>query len=169
MKMVDLLAPRFKVIDKYPGMEVEPFHLGQIITLTMHESDGWIHIPVKHIPGSYMRIGFFTNSPNLFQPLHWADERKIEDMPEYVKVISEDCAKDTGIYCKVYRWSEIDNVLPNLKGQLGAEIEEYQPDYLIRTEFNFPGQVYGRLIATHLLPATKEEYEAYVNQLKDGQ
>lgn len=92
----------------------------------------------------------------------WWEGKAIEDMPEYVKVIREDCAEATGLYCRVYKWSAIDNLLPDLKGQLGAELEGYEPDYLVRTDLNFPGQVYGRLNATHLLPATKEEYEAYI-------
>jgi hypothetical protein len=80
-----LLVPRIKVIDKYPGMEAEPFYVGQIITLTMHESDGYIHIPLKHIPGSYMRKEFFETFPNIFQPLPWYLDRKQEDMPAFIK------------------------------------------------------------------------------------
>jgi hypothetical protein len=92
----------------------------------------------------------------------WWTGKTINDMPEYIKVINEGCANDTGLYCKVHKWSKIDNILPDLKSQIGAELVGYEPDYLIRSELNFPGQIYGRLNAVHLLPATKEEYEAYL-------
>lgn len=125
MTTEQLLAPRFKVKEKYPGMEAEPFRLEQIITLTKHETDGWIHIPIKHIPGSYMRIGFFESFPNIFEPLPWWKERKIEDMPEYVKhtkrgvvlKVNEHCI--TG--CKINGgfWAVYDNLLP-------ATLEEYK-------------------------------------------
>lgn len=160
----ELLKPRYKVIVPWPGMEVEPFALGQIVTLQKHPSDeeeGFIHIPLKHIPGSYMREQFFLNYPHLFRKLEWWEERAPEDMPKYVKVIREDCAKDTGLYCKVYNWHTYDDKFPLVKGQFGAELEGYKPPYILNSRFNFEGQVYGRLNATHLLPATAEEYNNY--------
>jgi hypothetical protein len=98
----------------------------------------------------------------------WWEGKAISEMPEYVKVIREDCVKDTGLYCKVHRWSTIGDLLPALKGQFGAELIGYEPDYLSHTELSFPGQIYGRLNATHLIPATKEEYEAYTNMLEEN-
>lgn len=167
MSTEELLKPRYKVIATWPGMHAEPFHLGQIISLQPYEDEdykGFIHIPIKHIPGSFMREGFFSGYPHLFKKMEWFEERTIEEMPEYVKVIREDCIKDTGLYCKVFRWTVFDDKFPTVAGQYGAELEGYTPLYLVRTELNFAGQVYGRLNAFNLQPATIAEYEQYINQ-----
>lgn len=160
----ELLRPRYKVVATWPCMQLEPFRLGQIVTLQPHkeeDAEGFIYMPYMHKPGKFMWQSFFTLFPHLFKELQWWEERKPEEMPEYVKVIREDCVNDTGLYCKVYRWSVFDEKISLIKGQYGAELEGYSPLYLARTELNFPGQVYGRLNATHLQPATCEEYQAY--------
>jgi hypothetical protein len=91
----------------------------------------------------------------------WWEGMAIHDLPEYVKVIKEECAKDTGLYCKVFKWSIIDTT----KGQyFGAELDGYEPSYLCQRELNFPGQVYGRLNIIHLQPATEADYNSYKNQ-----
>lgn len=87
MSTENLLLPRYKVIATWPGMHAEPFHLGQIISLQPYEDEdykGFIHIPIKHIPGSFMREGFFSGYPHLFKKLEWWEERAIDDMPEYL-------------------------------------------------------------------------------------
>jgi hypothetical protein len=95
----------------------------------------------------------------------WWEGKAMSDMPEYVQVISTEIAKDTGTYCKVFKWSIFsDNTFPS-NGDWGAEIEGYEPIYLCRPELNFPGQVYGRLHVSHLLPATAAEYNAYLQTL----
>jgi hypothetical protein len=81
----ELQMPRFRVKNTYPGMHVDSFSLGQIITLATHETDGWVYMPSLHNPGSYMRIGFFELFPHLFEPLPWWKERRVEDMPRYIK------------------------------------------------------------------------------------
>lgn len=157
-----LLIKRYKVTGPYP---FSPYKVGDIISPTngqinfiAAETSQYVH---------FQPIKMLDEMPNLFEPLPWWKDRAPEDMPEYVKVIREECIKDTGVYCKVNSWTAMDNLLPELIGQLGAELIGYKPDYLIRTELNFPGQVYGRLNAAHLLPATKEEYESYLKE-KEG-
>lgn len=89
-----LLIPRYKVKDKYPGMELEPFYVGQIITLQWHReeddddcAEGYVHVPNKHMPRSFMWQSFFDLFPNIFEPLPWWSDRKVEEMPEYVRCI----------------------------------------------------------------------------------
>lgn len=83
MTLIELLSPRYKVIAPWPGMDAEPFHLGQVVTLQRHViEDGhiWIHMPIKHMPNSYMRQEFFDNFSHLFKKLEWWEDRKPEDM-----------------------------------------------------------------------------------------
>jgi len=150
MTMEQLLAPRFKVKDKYPGMEMEPFRLDQIITLTKHETDGWIHIPIKHIPGSYMRIGFFEAFPNIFEPLPWWKERKVEDMPRYVRSIKQEYQYgiEIGKVIKVKEWVLLSKTMYVIQ----SKTREYHPSCFV--------------------PASKEDYNDYLqttNQLNNGQ
>lgn len=153
MSKEELLKPRYKVIADYPG-NVQP--IGHICSVV----------------GDMASIIYWCNQkdnyPHLFKKLEWWEERKLKEMPEFVKVIREDCAKDTGLYCKVFKWAVFDDKIPIIKGQYCAELEGYKPLYLARTELNAPGQIYGRLNATHLLPATRDEYEQYNNQQKQA-
>lgn len=145
MKSVEeLLLPRYKVIADYPGTQ---YSVGEILPVIGTE---------MYIKG---RTEFLSSYPHLFQPLPWWSDREVEDMPEYVKVIVPDIAKDTGEFCKVHRWSVIE--FPHLTDNPGAEIVGYTPNYLQHERFNFEGQVYGRINAVHLVPATREEYEQY--------
>lgn len=135
-----LLIPRYKVAATWPGMEVEPFRLHEIVTLTWHlEDDGeaWIHRPVKHILGSYMRQGFFEKYPHLFQPLPWWSDRKPEDMPMFIKYGT--------IVLRVSKW---------LKGIA---------DPLLPVDES-GNSITALLRYSHALPATEEEYTAYINQ-----
>lgn len=132
-----LLIPRYKVKDKYPGMEAEPFRIGQIITLQWHKEvdgndykEGFIHIPIKYIPRSFMWQSFFDLFPNIFEPLPWWSDRKPEDMPDF-------------LFCPAKKSYYI--------------VEEWGLDSFV---------IYGRTKRQYCnyLPATKEEYTAYINQ-----
>lgn len=176
MTTEDLMKPRYKVIADY---FYNPYKIGDIITVLY--DDRSVHLTTTHyrdeFGGEVEQANCFNpkrlnDYPHIFQPLEWWQERAIGDLPEYVKVTREDCAKDTGLYCRVHKWSPIDNLLPSSIGEIGAELEGYEPSYLCRPDLNFPGQRYGRLNAVHLLPATEADYNAYLqttNQLKDGQ
>lgn len=160
MSADELLKPRYKVIADYPGNIIP---IGSIFWDDIESINIITPTGSKSIQSSYP-YRHKDKFPHLFKKLEWWEDRKPEEMPEYVKVIREDCVKDTGLYCKVFRWSVYDDKFPIVTGQYGAELEGYTPLYLVRPELNFPGQVYGRLNATHLLPATAAEYEQYINQ-----
>lgn len=148
------LIPRYKVKDKYPGMEAEPFHLGQIITLQWHREEdgefskeGFIHVPIKHMPRSFMWQSFFDLYPNIFKPLPWWSDRSLEDMPEYLRIIERPTlvSVEIGSIVKVFKHFTSSFGEPNKRGC----------------------QVFGRGFMSYSRsePATKEEYTAYINQI----
>lgn len=119
-----LLIPRYRVKDIWPSMELEPFRLGQIVTLQWHKAEGYIHVPIKHIPGSYMRQGFFDKFKNLFEPLPWYAERKEEDMPEYIRF------KQDGAVFKIEHWDmKILFGFVDLKNRRGCGLTTFKPEY----------------------------------------
>lgn len=138
----ELLLPRYKVVSPWPCMELEPFHVGQIVTLQKHptdEGEGFIHIPIKHIPDSYMRQAFFENYPHLFNKLEWWLHRDPKEMPEYIKW------PDTGMVAKVTRYQVDDNASWGV--------------FFLDDDFSYH--------LMHAMPATEEEYNNYKAK-KDG-
>ena len=142
----ELLRPRYKVTNTWPGMHAEPFGLGQIVTLEPHKEEdveGFIHIPIKHIPRSFMWQSFFDLYPHLFEPLPWWKDRRVEEMPEYVKAGIE-------VY-KIVKW-----IASN-----GAA--------LVVDEIN-GGVRNAMFMMNATLPATEADYNAYLqttNQLNN--
>lgn len=151
----ELLKPRIKCVIRYPD---SPFPVGAILEQDFEESNIYNYLDSLN---RYWMLEDPQLYPEVFKKLEWWEGRTLKEMPAYVKVIREDCAKDTGLYCKVYKWHTYDDKFPLVEGQLGAELEGYKPPYILNSRFNFEGQIYGRLNATHLLPATAEEYEAF--------
>jgi hypothetical protein len=109
----ELLMPRRKVIADYPGCE---FEIGQIITFT-HKSDfftgsmDWVSEFTKTKDGKVQFcIKKIEPYPHLFQPLPWWSDRKVEDMPEYIKFESGEVVrvinfKDNFFRVEGYRYS----------------------------------------------------------------
>ena len=106
MTVEELLKPRWKVIADYPKSQ---FKVGEII----ESKTGFLYC--------------FEDYPHLFQPLQWWEERKLEDMPEYVNY-------NGGIY-KVespltiidgYIYTEGAVIECQLKLSLPATISEYE-------------------------------------------
>jgi hypothetical protein len=73
----ELLKPRYKVIADYPH---SPLRINDILTLAAGPTDLWDcdRTGKRQLlnPADY---------PAIFKPLQWWEERKPEDMPEYVK------------------------------------------------------------------------------------
>src|SRR5690242_15646600 len=144
----ELLRPRYKVIAIWPGMHIEPFRLNEIVTLQYYteeegedKAEGFVYIPYKHKPKNFMWESFFTLFPHLFKKLEWYEERKTEEMPEYVK------------------WDynpKTDN--EDVKGLVEKVIKWVQDCHGVVTSGSM-------VIATcHWLPATAAEYEQYINK-----
>lgn len=146
MTTEELLIPRYKVTGPYP---FSPYKVGEIIT----PNNGSINFIAAQTETYYhfLPISRIAEMENLFEPLLWWKDRKVEDMPQFVKVIPEDISERTGLICKVHRWSPIENKFASAEGDVGAELEGYEPSYLCRDELNFPGQKYGRPPLFHLL------------------
>lgn len=70
-----LMAPRYKVIADYPNAY---YNLGVIIT-DKGDNNFFIY-------DGYQRAAWFDRYPHLFKPLDWWNDRKLEELPEYVKV-----------------------------------------------------------------------------------
>ncbi len=83
MTVENLMMPRYKVIADYPGMD-DSYEIGEVLKPAY--------------------TGIVDAYPHLFRKLNWWEERKVEDMPDYVKW-------DVGIYptwkkiMKVDKWN----------------------------------------------------------------
>lgn len=125
MSTEELLNIRFKLIAGYPGCEIE---VGSII----------------HMGSDYeQQVGYLTliAYPHLFQKLEWWQERKPEEMPEYVK-------HSGGEVIRVDGW-EKDN-------------EERSHGVIISNEF----KIHNTRHISWFLPATLEEYNQYQSSIK---
>lgn len=129
MTKEELLIPRVKVSEEgYPDM---PFKKGEILVL--NHVDNRSHVkPQNYVMynGNSYFDAFFRNYPSLFKFLAWWEDRKPEQMPEYV-VDKE----DSKIMYKVHSWSA-DN-----------------------SAFQFAEDKFWITKTKYFVPATREEYE----------
>jgi len=142
----ELLTLRYKVINIWPDMSNYGHYQGQVITMAKLK-DGGIGWPTNNVT---FYPAHFDNFPHLFEPLPWWKERKVEDMPEYVKSIKQeyDYGLKVGEIIKVKEWLRISKTMYVIQGPN----REYHPDCLI--------------------PATEADYNTYLqttNQLNNGQ
>ena len=73
-EIIELMKPRFLVIADYPNSE---YTVGEIVT---PDSDLWIHSNMKLCYPSVEKF------PQIFRKLEWWEERKVEEMPMYVRI-----------------------------------------------------------------------------------
>lgn len=141
MTTEELLQPRRKVLIDYPDSE---YSVGQVIhfkdkSTAYTGTNEWQSefIKNKNGGGGGMRcIKYFEPYPLIFRPMEWWEERKVEDMPEYVKDENE-----PGEYeiIKVQKWEFVN-------GQaIGIAYHNHAGGYSV----------------TYLLPATEQEYNEY--------
>lgn len=148
MKKEDLLKERFKVVADYPKSD---FPLGTILSMDVESaiitlngeyqfSDKW---PMALTSSYYVKnVLKVENYPHLFRKLEWYEERKVEDMPEYVKNVKSE------VILKVKKW-EWDN-------DEDAENELF---------FTSDGDELGQYPRQIYIPATLEEYTTYLTTL----
>lgn len=83
MKTVEeLLVQRYKVIADYPGNK---FQIGDVLTYVKEIAqsyDLWVNQD-----GLQITYNHFGKYPHLFQPLPWWSDRRLHELPEYVKCI----------------------------------------------------------------------------------
>lgn len=129
----ELLIPRYKVIADWPMPHCgeNPIKSGDILMQYLENSTVWRLI--KH--GNWTDETTYNPEkyPHLFKLLAWHEERKIEEMPQYVK-------RDTSIY-KVTEWCD------DGTNELYATWEDNESGCYMRS----------------FLPATLSQYTSYIN------
>ena len=138
MTVEELLMPRYKVIADYPGMD-DSYEIGEVLKPAY--------------------TGIVDAYPHLFRKLNWWEERKVEDMPEYVKVIANGCSFNAGTILKANNWG----AYPDEGNNFGNEGDYYC--LLITTEESSThdkGEEV-KMNMRNVLPATEQEYNDYIN------
>lgn len=122
MAVEELLRPRYKVIERWPDMGRDAYYQGEIIILKAFDQKQW---SVKRGPCT-LYDAFFDSYPHLFKKLEWWEERKIEELPKYVK------SKRTGVvyglvldYIKKSMWLDSCELTLNLSAYAPTTREEY--------------------------------------------
>lgn len=136
----ELLRPRYKVIADYPNAT---YDVGAI--LIEHEETGELY-SIEHGFSPTPKIitpAIAKDMPHLFQCLNWWEERKMEDMPEYVKGFKQSII--TRIDGEKVKWSFFN-------GDVGG----------IEYDRSIGG---GGTLIKYLIPATLEEYNNYTKQI----
>lgn len=144
MTTEQLLIPRYKVIADYPA---SPYKVGEVlifweISQGYDESKRPITLDLQDSGLEFQRMvneEEFKKYPHLFRPLQWWEERRISDLPNYIRI--------TGDVYKVDEW--FNNV-----GNHPRSVEN--PNLAIEWHF----------IAGHSIPTTLEEYLTYINSKK---
>jgi hypothetical protein len=84
-KVIELLKPRYKVIADYPKC---PFEIGQVLIQDMSTVGEvfalWSEVGERFI-SNWIDKDVICKYPHLFQKLEWWQERKIDEMPEYIE------------------------------------------------------------------------------------
>lgn len=135
----DLLKPRYKVINDWPGRR--DFVVGEIVTLDKDFSPQYKKYEVEDCSGVRTYITpFFEMFPLHFKRLKWFEEIKYTELPEYIKWTDPSNKTDV-VYFKAEGWSSSPN--------MGTFCKCHTTDAL--------------LFIDDCEPATKEEYESYLN------
>lgn len=121
----ELMRRRYKVIAQYP-FSAHP--TGEIIKATTS--------------GTY-----FDQYPHLFKKLEWWEDRKLEEMPEYLTCQSPDFVFKKGDVIKVDKW-----------------LESFGPTLRFYSSHTNKITLHPHLYT----PATISEYEQYLNQQKQN-
>ena len=143
----ELLNPRYKVIVDYPEMECE---VGDIFHKLTFDNGNYTYVTNPESPLQGYIIGhMIERMPHLFKPLAWWEERQPEEMPKYVKIgQTRDEDEDGLVDC-------IAEII-NLSGINGYGKHLYLLETIKAGKISFLWPI------EHLLPATLEEYEAYL-------
>jgi hypothetical protein len=78
----ELLKPRYKVINTWPDMGDRRYYQGETLTLIQNVNSNQYCI---RRGDATLYDTYFDNYPHLFKKLEWWEERKPEEMPEYLK------------------------------------------------------------------------------------
>lgn len=147
-EQTDLMKPRYKATGTgnfhYPN---SPFTVDQVIELKK-ENRSWLYEYYDHDGQYVVYQELFDSYKHLFKPLPWWSERKPEEMPQYVKRITEP------MFITQPKFGEVLNVL--LWTNMGV-------DGNYAAFLSYPGQHWK---ASNFIPATESEYLNHVNKSK---
>lgn len=135
-----LLEPRYEVVANYPG---SIFKVGEVIEffsateVGKAEKEYWFHSPPTH---QNYQDSWFNEYPHLFRLLKWWERRDKNDLPDYVKFYAPLPEKYN--IRKVIKWFD-----------LAKDV--------VRCEDNLRYQ-----LGIAALPATEDEYTAYIESKK---
>lgn len=160
MKPEDYFMPRYKVLIPYPGSDYE---VGEILCLTNLNSDEYYF---SLDDGQVLEWeSFYKSYPEIFKLLKWHEERKPEDMPQYVSYIS--LTRKERIYGRAETSDD-----GFYKARVFQKVERWEVcgrfSWSIRKEMHYfvEGLIYPQAIYRSTLPATEEEYNNYINSIK---
>jgi hypothetical protein len=134
MTIEEILKPRTRCINSFPGMQREGFEIGLVFE------------------PEYVDINLHKKYPYLFESLKWYEERPEKDMPEYVKFVYN--GKIDECY-KVEEWLHVyDNKESDINGfVVKIKDYDYQEKEVCRS---------SKHSINGWSPATKEEYEDFL-------
>ena len=105
---IDLMKRRVKLLNGYPRC---PYKVGEIFIQTYHPDGETWYWKCSLFSDNDMVQGWPEKFPHLFKELAWWEERKPEEMPEYVE-------DSNGVISKVERWQppmEIEDGMSNMR------------------------------------------------------
>src|SRR5688572_28451222 len=104
MTTEELLLKRYKVTNIWPHLGDKDYYHGEIITLI--KSVNLNQYCIRRGDAT-LYDAFFDQYPHLFEPLPWWKDRKVEEMPEYVRSIRQEYnfyGLRVGTVVKVKEW-----------------------------------------------------------------
>lgn len=161
MTKEQLMRPRYKVILDYPWC---PYEVG---TTLMVNDDGELYSEIFGYAASKYKVvqSIADKHPCMFRAMKWWEERKLEDMPDYVRIDKKggflyngelELIKE-GSIVRVGRWylnaiEELTVVLPTKPYMHKPRIDSKKPEQFTTNIF-YPEH--------GMSPATEEEYMEY--------
>ena len=148
MTVEELLKPRYKVIAQYPNT---PYEISDLVNISddgnlFHAITTWVGPDGQLIEQQkyYHSIETLQKYPHLFKQLEWWEDRKLEEMPEYVK--------------RVNGQEGVSGVIP-----FSMFRKEYEPYEDAELEWTC-----GSYHISLFVPATEAEYTNYINSKQNG-
>lgn len=139
MTTEQLLQKRYKVKGPYP---FSPYGVGDIVE--MDSAGDFLLMAQPYYGKTWVARNVIENYPNLFEEMPWWADRKVEDMPEYVKVDDEEDLLH-GQIIKVVNWKRT-------YGHICKIDHEH---------YNFIP------VETNILPATLEQFNTFKQSQND--
>lgn len=85
--MSEMLNPRYKVLAEYPDNKFGD--IGNVVKLVKGKEGKWKYSWYDYDGLYFQYESFFQEYPHLFKKLEWWEDRKPEELPDYIKGILE--------------------------------------------------------------------------------